>query len=303
LTRHHAFGLAVDLHDGIECGALAGGHGTGRLPPVRVSLGRIDRWPAGRARTTRELRAGDRLVFSVAHAAGAGYLLTMPELGRFLIDERGEAIVCEPAADPEWTEALLVQALPVACTLRGLEPFHASGVALARGALIICGQVTAGKSSLAAQLVAGGATLLSDDVVALDAPGGVVRAHPGARWLHLRPPEDGRVAGDRLRAIGRRAGRRRYEAPLAREPVPLRAAYLLEPGDGEPVAPHQGSGVALLAATYNLSVREPDRLRRQLELVHVIAGTVPAFRLRISPQRDARALAGSVRRHFEGELP
>jgi hypothetical protein len=310
-TSHNAFGLAIDAVDGINCSGLASGHGVGRRPPTVIELaapGQLERvWPSERAQTTRELRAGGALIFSVAHVAGLGYLLTMPAYGRFLVGEDGGRIRCDPAAVGSWTTGLLVQALPLACTLRGFEPFHASGVVLERGALMISGPVTAGKSTLAAALVQSGATLLSDDVVALEVCDETIVAHPGGRWLHLRGSRHEHAVAPRgggLQPAGWEDGRRRYLAPLAAGPEPLRAVYLLERGDAgdkASVRPAGGSGLALLAATYNLSVREPRRLRRQLELAHRLASTVPVFSLAEAHGEDAGRLVALVRRHFESQ--
>lgn len=305
-VARNGFGLALDLLEGIDCEGLSAGHGAGRRPPTVVrpaEPGRLDRaWPAGQARVTRELRIGGELIFSIAHAVDAGYLLTMPAYGKFLIDPAGGRVACEPEPSAEWTTALLVQALPLACTLRGLEPFHAGGVVLDGEALMIAGPVTAGKSSLAAALVAAGARLLSDDVVAVDAPGETIRAHPAAHWLHLRGPAGEAVP--RLRPAGTLEGRRRYAAPLAAGPAPLRAVYLLTPPGDETatIAPEPRPAVALLASTYNLSVREPARLGRQLELVHRMAATLAINRISMRPGTDAPRLAQLIQRHFESEV-
>jgi hypothetical protein len=289
---HHAYGIALDLLDGIGGDGLAAGHGGALLPPTAVALGDVPALPD--AAVTRELRDGDRLLFSVAHAAGTGHLLTMPGYGRFLVDERGLTVRCAPDGGDGWTDALAIHALPLACTLRGLEPFHASGAALGDAALMIAGRVTAGKSSLAAALVEGGADLLADDVVAVDE---ALRAHPGPRRISLRDPP---ASSRRLRPAGRRDGRARFDAPLAGGPRRLRAIYVLARGAGEPpIGALPASGVELLAATYNLSVRDPARLRRQLALSHAIAARIPLFRLAVTPGRDAASLAGLVREHFE----
>jgi hypothetical protein len=306
----HAFGLAIDLLDGIACDGLAPCHGSGRLPPTEVRLaanGQIDdSWREDLALTTRELRVRGELIFSVAHLGGVGYLLTMPEFGRFLVGEDGVGVACEPTV-AEWTAALRVQVLPLAATLRGLEPFHASAVAVDERALMVCAPVLGGKSSLAAHLVDTGASLVSDDVVAVDVAEEVIRAHPGGCWLQLRPPEDERIAAagsGRLQPAGAEDGRPRYEAPLAPGPTRLGAVYLIEPGgdDAPAISPALGSGLALLSATYNLSVREPARLRRQLELVHRITDEVGVFRLAVSRAFDARHHALLVREHFESEV-
>jgi hypothetical protein len=216
----------------------------------------------------------------------------MPGYGRFVVAEDGSAVLCEPEGREDWPEALTIHGLPLAATLRGFEPFHAAGAVIGGEALMITGPVTAGKSSLVAALVAAGADLLGDDVVAVDRE---LHAHPGPRRLSLREPER---AGGRLRLIGRRDGRARYEAPPAGGPCPLRAVYVLGRGDGPAIVPLPSSGLTLLAATYNLSVREPDRLRRQLELAHAIAAAVPLYRLTVTPDRPAVDLAAAVAGHF-----
>ena len=257
-----------------------------------MTVGGVGAWPD--APLTRELRDGDALVFSVAHAAGTGYLLAMPGYGRFLVADHGAAVHCEPERRDDWTDALAIHGLPLAATLRGFEPFHAAAVVLGDAALMITGPVTAGKSSLAAALVAGGADLLGDDVVAVDRE---LRAHPGPRRLSLRDPER---AGGRLRLVGHRDGSARYEAPPADRPCPLRAVYVLARGRGgePPIERLPASGLTLLAATYNLSVREPERLRRQFELAHALAAAVPLFRLTVTPDRTASDLAADVADHF-----
>jgi hypothetical protein len=216
------------------------------------------------------------------------------------VSRDGTDIVCEPAPGAaEWSEALMIHALPLACTLRGLEPFHSSAVAIDGRALMLTGIVTSGKSSLAAHLVDGGADLLSDDVVAVDGPHGELRAHPAGRWLRLRTLDA--ELGPRLRAAGRRGGRLLLAAPVASGPRPLGAVYVLGRGSGtaDPIAPIAPSGTALLAATYNLSVHEPARLMRQLDLVHRLAVDVPLFRVAVSPALDEASLAAAIRRHFD----
>jgi hypothetical protein len=78
------------LLDGIAVDGLAPGDASGRLPPTSVRLaspGLIGRfWPDADATATRELRADGVLVFSVAHAPGVGYLLSMPSHGRVVVD-------------------------------------------------------------------------------------------------------------------------------------------------------------------------------------------------------------------------
>jgi hypothetical protein len=51
----------------------------------------------------------------------------------------------------------------------------------------------------------------------------------------------------------------------------------------------------LLGATFNLSVRTPERLQRQLDLCARLAAEVPVLSLQIPPGVDAAAVADGVR--------
>ncbi len=52
---------------------------------------------------------------------------------------------------------------------------------------------------------------------------------------------------------------------------------------------------ALLASTFNLSVRTPERLARHLDLAVALAATRRIYRLRVQPGTDATQLAEIVR--------
>ena len=189
--------------------------------------------------------------------------------------------------------------LPLAATLRGLEVFHAAGVVLDGRAQMLCGAAGAGKTSLAAHLVLGGADLLSDDVVALDDR---LMAHPGTAVLRLREAEAGRVTSaptSRLGARDEAAGRMRIAATAAVEARPLSALHLLErTADGAGIEPlEHPSPIELLGSTFNLSVQTPTRLIRQLDLCARIAREVPIFRVRVRPDQDAAELASELAAH------
>ena len=124
------------------------------------------------------------------------------------------------------------------------------------------------------------ALLLSDDAVAL---GGRARepllAHPGRRL----PLSARRRAGAALR----RGARAPWRVGCPSRPAALRAARRLRTGavrgtlparagrGGPAIEPHRGRSTPLpcSAATFNLSVRTPERLTRQLDVVGTIAAT------------------------------
>jgi hypothetical protein len=308
-----AFGLQVDLGPGIEVPGLTGsGSGAGgdageagtrvRLDPEE--LGR--RWApvSAGAMRMRELGDGETTVLSVDLADPAGYLLEAAGVGRVLVSLDGTELLCDPDPDrADWGFILAAQALPLAATLRGFEVLHAAGVVLAGEAVLFAGPPGAGKSSLAAALLRRGGELLSDDAVALEWQGGPIVAHPGAGALYLRTAEQDRLdAGERgrLGSPSPSLSRYRYEPEAKAAAAPLGALFLLEraPQGAAIERLEGGDPFALLAATFNLSVRTPERLIRQLDAVEAIAATERVYRLRVLSGTDATGLARVVEGHL-----
>jgi hypothetical protein len=288
--------------------------GRDRSSPDRESHVRLDddgeldrRWQALTAPPlrARELRFEETLLLSVDFAVPAGYLLWTRDFGRVLISPDGLELLCEPnPANEDWASILAAQALPLAATIRGLEVFHASGVVLEDRALLFAGPPGAGKSSLAAALLSAGGRLLSDDAVALQLSDGRLVAHAGSVVLQLRDAEDERLSTDARTALGGSMGgafgKRRYVSPSVPEPVPVGGLFLLQRSTEEP-ALEQLAAVdpfELIASTFNLSVRTPARLQRQLDVVSAVASNGLAHRLRVQPDIDATRLASIVRAQF-----
>lgn len=309
--HHTAFGLALRVDPAVTIPGL--GRSTGSVSaelPTRIRLDPVEldrRWSARTATTVRvrEVRYGGTLLRTVDFAESTGYLLWARDFGHVLISADGLELLCEPDPDNgDWAHILAAQALPLAATLRGLEVVHASGVVVEGRAVLITGPPGAGKSSLAAALVRVGGALLSDDAVALQLSDGAPIAHTGSVVLQLRSEENQRLSATERAALGRPAGsiegKRRYLSDDAPAAVPLGALLLLErSADGPPA--EQLAAVdpfELIASTFNLSVRTPDRLRRQLDVVSAIADLRLAHRLRVQPGVDATALATIVRRHL-----
>src|SRR5436305_3118203 len=305
-----AFGLALEIEPAIALPGIGGasepGERAGRATRVRVDPGELERrWApcAESARQMRELEARGKTLLTVDFAETAGYLLSATGVAQVLVSTDGGELLCDPDPEhPDWTFILSAQALPLAATLAGFEVLHASGVVLDGGAVLFAGDPGAGKSSLAAALVREGAGLLGDDAIALRESEGVLWAHPGAGSLYLRDAERDRLSAEERQGHGaatRFAGRERYTAP--RSPAaPLAALFLLERAEQgpalerlDPVDPFD-----LLAATFNLSVRTPARLTRQLDLVGVLAEGGFVHRLRIRPGDDATGSAQAVRAYL-----
>jgi hypothetical protein len=315
--RRTAFGIALSIDRRLSIPGL--GHSRGSTttgPPSRVRLddgGELDqRWQAIATTSvrTRELRFKETLLMSVDFAEPTGYLLSVRDFGRVLISPDGLELLCEPDPTNEgWSSIVVAQALPLAATIRGLEVFHASGVVLDGRAMLFAGPPGAGKSSLAAALVRAGGRLLSDDAVALQLTDGALIAHAGSVVLQLRTVEDERLSAEERAALGCPAspsgGKRRYVSTGDPDPAPLGGLFLLERSPEEPAVERMASvnPFELIGSTFNLSVRTPARLRRQLDVVSAIASAELVYRLRVQPQVNATRLAAIVQAQFAAAIP
>ena len=170
---------------------------------------------------------------------------------------------------------------------RGILPLHASAVVLAAGAVAFLGPSGLGKSSLATAFVKDGEALITDDVLAvrLDERGAPL-AFPGASGLRI-PPKTWELLGSAgLRKIGEDPDGKLLavpEAGVAREPLPLRAVFLLERGDSLAAVPM--SGLELLGRLRRLVARPqiPKALGAESTVFGIlspITEQVPAWRLR-----------------------
>ncbi len=155
-------------------------------------------------------------------------------LGAREIRARGTA----PAAEVE--EQLLGPVLAFWLEQRGIVALHASAVALDGAAVAFLAPSGAGKSSLAAALVATGGELVTDDVLAVDERGGRPHARAGYPQLRLAPSAAARWAGGRVAAPRRDGDKCRVPVgdggwgAFCGAPVPL--ARLVLPRRGGPAA-------------------------------------------------------------------
>ena len=261
------------------------------------------RWTGAAPARTREVRDRARVRLTVDHDPERGYLIDAPGIGAALIVAGGREVVCAPAG-PDWAALLVGQILPLVATVRGLEVFHAAGVAVGGRGFLLAGAQGAGKTSLAAHLVLGGAQLLSDDVTAVD---DALGAHPGSSLLRVRPGALGALNGGGLTDLepaGTSRGRTALLAPAPAGAVPLAGIYHLERATSGSLIERmaQPSPIDLIALTFNISVRTRARLTHQLDLCARLAEAIPVFRVRIMPGRDAAEVAGALRAHMERRM-
>jgi len=147
MRQYSVFGLRV--RSGIDLPELFEALGEGDAD-VDIELGAIDA-PA----------MNDGLT-----AVAGGLLLTIPDVGRFLISD-GDRIMIEPLHEVDARNVrlfLLGSAFGVLLHQRGLLPLHANAVEIGGKAVAFMGGSGAGKSTLAAWFHDNGYPVLADDV-------------------------------------------------------------------------------------------------------------------------------------------
>jgi hypothetical protein len=208
-------------------------------------------------------------------ALGAEALLSLPQVGRFLVRD-GREIVVDPHPDASERAVrlfLLGSALGILCHQRGLLPLHANAVAADGAAYAFAGPSGAGKSTLAAGFERRGYRLLSDDVCMVDFDeAGTVLAWPGIPSLKLWSDAADRFGHDcgRLERVMEDAAK--YHVPVAsvREaaPAPLRRLYVLSRADRDAppgirrLVGHEAMA-AVMAQTYRGAYLEPMGLAQR----------------------------------------
>lgn len=314
--RGHLFGLGIEAGFALA-GCRAGEIGDG-LPHVDIAFAdgaalcaAVD--AKASAVIARIQDGAGRWIEHVRAHPETGYLLTSPGHGIFHIDSVGERVLAAPASVPPWLwqRALVGEVLPFVSALRGRETLHASAVVVGNGAatIAIVGSSGAGKTSLAADMVLRGATLLADDVVALTCDGGVVVAHPGPGLMSLRTITSNRLGMDAVRRLGATVGSDargiRVAVPRSDSPIPLAALYRLTPAADARLrldAVLAPDPQLLLGCTFNLALRTPARLTTQLDVCSAIAATVRVVRVHLPPDVDHEELASTLLADAERSL-
>lgn len=182
---------------------------------------------------------------------------------------------------------------------RGFAMLHGSAVAIGSGAVMFCGDMEAGKSTMAAAMVARGHALVSDDLARVDPPAGPGQAamiHPSAPRLKLwREAIDLLGWNDRIMARDHFRDEKFHLRPMGgsqADPVPLQAVVLLEWGEGPCLERLEGSSAVrgtIASACYRPEMLEALSLHpRQASLVAGIVAVTPVYRL-VRP-RDFDAL-------------
>jgi len=232
------------------------------------------------------------------------YLVEAPGHGTFQVARDGSVIWYKDLTDPRWRwhRPLCAQVLPLAATLQGFELLHASAVVLGDRVIAFVAESGGGKTSLALALLARGASLVTDDVLALEAVDGKTIAHPGVPMANVAGDQMKLLSDvDRVRLGFVMGASDKVHVEVSNMPVEalqLGAVFFLcrssvidrltfEPAD--PPDPRD-----LLAATFMPHIVTPRRLMTQLRTCAEVAANVPIFKLSAPAELPAMDLAPAV---------
>jgi hypothetical protein len=200
-------------------------------------------------------------------------------VGEYLVSADGHKIVWLRASDApveSFQVYLLGQALSFALLKLSFEPLHGTAVVVAGGAIAILGDSGFGKSTLAAQFLASGASLLTDDLLLLRSMPEGVLAYPGPSRLKLFPNIAERFFPSASEGPPMNPLTEKQILPMENrhlDPVLLRAIYVLSAPEDMSQASEirierlsdRQAFLALGANTFNLLLTDPERLQRQFQ--------------------------------------
>jgi hypothetical protein len=245
-----------------------------------------------------------RPFLSVAFDATLGYRVSAPGHGTHLVSPRGDSIASSVRDRPHrrWQRLFFAQVLPLAATAAGLDVLHAGAVESNGHAVALVGCSGVGKSSVVAHLVAGGAAFFTDDVLAIEACGTGLEAHPGAAAASLAFEElSSMSAYERARVArttwGRDDGKVQLDVGSLGSPAQLSAVFFLRrtPGGETPSVEQSDSAAALLGAAFLPYVRTPSRMAMHLAVAAAVGGSGRTYTVTIPPSTSARAAAAHIR--------
>nr|WP_247713701.1 hypothetical protein [Qipengyuania sphaerica] len=192
---------------------------------------------------------------------------------------------------------------------RGFAMWHGSAVERDGRAVLFCGDTGAGKSTLAAQLCADGASLVADDLSRVEASEGNALIHPSSSRIKLWREAIGNFGWDDyiLQRDYYREDKFHCSAPkhlAEREAVPLAAIVVL--GEAPKNRLERVSGAAALQAVMQGTIYRPEMLdalggwSRQGALAAEIIRTVPVWRFERPKDFDAAPARAMLDRVLSG---
>ena len=251
-------------------------------------------------RYLRNLQAYDGAAFAMVEGPQGDVLFAYGRTALFHLSADLTTLRHAVGADEDlaWQRVLLDTVLWTVSLLRGFELLHASAVTTEHGLIALVARTGGGKSSLAAEFLGRGATLFSDDIVALQETGGGVIAHPGPPLMNLPhvlapAPVGGTVVAD--------FGDERWVA-LDRAPAaasPLAAVVLVNrvPGDVARCSATDATSLMLLPHAVSLP-HLADRARRRFDIFGLVSASAPILSLHADPAVSPSELADLIDRRL-----
>jgi hypothetical protein len=312
ITRWHGPAFGLELDSGFPLPGLAESVEPASEDAVRVEL--VDApaleasWSDAPARRLTSLEDDDGTPLSTFDVSQDGdFRLWGHERGTFLIAADGRRVACAPSVEGwAWRRFFVGQVLPFVATLNGIVTMHASAVAFGDRAVAFTGPSRSGKSSVAAQLVLGGADLLADDVIALTVgPRGLV-AHPGLPAVVIRRSEWERMTAAERDRVGDVIADGEIEvvvhARAQRRPLELASVYMFDT-QSTPSGPlrfeRESHARQLLATSFVNVTGSPEHLLRLLDICARMSTTASVAHAIVPSGVDAGALAAAIREREE----
>lgn len=233
----------------------------------------------------------DGLRYRAERGTAGDHRFVYGERATFHLSPDGHTLLCAPAdpSAPEWRRVLLDSVLATVALLRGFEALHAAAVLAPGGAVALMARTGGGKTTLAAELLARGFSLISDDILVLSHVEGRVVGHPAPPVMNL-PAGAQRPAGDAIATIGDETWFAVHD--VSPGPAPIAAFCLIDrrPGLEPAIVPGPGSPLDLLAHGLR-SGAAADRRQARFELFADLATQAQAYVLEADHHAGAAELA------------
>jgi hypothetical protein len=247
-------------------------------------------------RYLRNLQAYDGAAFAMLESPEGDVLFAYGRTGLFHLSADLTTLRCAVGAQDgaAWQRVLLDTVLWTVSLLRGFELLHASAVRGDHGLIALVARTGGGKTSLAAEFLRRGATLFSDDVVALDEAGGEVIAHPGPPLMNLpRGLAPAQVGGTVVADFGDERWVALDRATVV--PTPLAAVVLVDRVAGETARCTPTGATTLTLLPHAVSLPHlADRARRRFDIFGSVIATVPVLSLHADPAVPPAELANLI---------
>jgi hypothetical protein len=292
-----AFGLEVQT-DTILPGTQTTPLGGQRQPLTLISAP-ADELPSllERPHYVRNLQAYGGAPYVMLEGADGDILFAYGRAALAHLSADGTLLRCAVGAenDPAWQRVLLDTVLWTVSLLRGFELLHAATVAHERGLVALVAHTGGGKSSLAAEFLRRGASLFSDDILALADAGGTILAHAGPALMNLPHAVDpSALPVDRVLAD---FGDERWVAlnrPLA-DPRPVSGVVLVNRVAGERPRCEPTPATSLTLLPHALSLPHlQDRARRRFDIFGGLVAQAPVYSLHADPALSPSDLADLI---------